>query len=179
MSIEALLADVVVALNKNTDTLSRVIEGQALALAKIDAVNKTSTRTPRATKTDAATTTQAAGEPAATNTTTAVAEVAAPTMGMDELKALASGWMKGTTDPTEQAARVEFLTKVLPPHFGTATLVGPTGIDSPEQRAQAAFFIERKKAGLPVDLNADYDFAGSPAQDRGETAEADEIDALG
>jgi hypothetical protein len=82
-----------------------------------------------------------------------------------------------TTDAGERAVRTEFAVKVLPAHFGTTKLLGAEGVQDPEQRAQAAFYIARKKLGLDVNLSADYDFAGDPGQ--GAAVEVDGTDDLG
>ena len=80
-------------------------------------------------------------------------------------------WTKSTDDADERGRRVQFL-KDMATEFGgagTAALVS-----SPENAKRAVFYIERKKSGLDVNFNADYDYDGDPAQ--GGSAPAAEAD---
>lgn len=187
MSIEAALAELTAATQKNTETSlaliaalgttaanqERLIAGQAAAIEKVDAGKSpaTATRTRgRPAKTENADT--ASEAPAAA----AASEPTGRTVSEDDLRTLAAGWMKEQTGDTDRTTVGEFL-KSVAENFGKKKLVGPvvegkehlgSGLSDPDEVKQAWFFISRKKAGLPVDFGSDYDWDG--AIDQGKAA---------
>lgn len=152
---------------KNNELLERVVAGQNAAIEKIEAPKtqrkKAEPETPAAAP--------AAETPAQPETKTPVATT---DVTDDELKAEALAWMAdvdpaGAADPTKKdvakrTACADFF-KAIVTNFGlNGTLTGPKAELDGEQRAQALFYIRRRRAGLPVDFNAEYDFDGDPAQ---------------
>lgn len=190
MSLEALLAENTAALTAQTAILERVLLGQEAAMAKLEGV--TTTRRPRATKA-AEDAVMAAGNlvaacvaevssestPAATGTQ-ADAAVSASDPTQDDLKALAMKWRGTATDDATKAKQNELLVAIVA-KIGAKKLSGPEGPTDPDQIRQAMFYIERASAGLPVDLNADYDFDGPIEQGVATAHEvvAEEDDPLG
>jgi hypothetical protein len=198
MSIEATLVELTAALQENTKTSlalsaalgvtsanqERLIAGAEVAIAKVEAGK--ATPAPRTRK-------KATEEPAATETGADVAapvsepEAKKPTgrvITEDDLRTLASDFMKAATEATERVAAGEFL-KSVAENFGLKKLVGPVvegkehlgaGISDPEEMKQAWFFISRKQAGLPVDFKADYDFDEAIDQGAAPAAADDEFD---
>lgn len=167
---------------KNNELLERVIAGQNAAIEKIEAPKATRKKADPATETPAA---AAAAEPT-TETPAAAAEPTAEVTD-DEVKAEALAWMAdvdpaGAADPAKKdvakrTACADFF-KAIVTHFGlNGTLTGPKAELNAEQRKQALFYLRRRRAGLSVDFNADYDFDGDPAQGGGasDTSADDEI----
>lgn len=168
------------ALNKNTAALERVaanqeklIAGQQAAIEKIDAGK--GGKPPAATKAADKTTTKETGKPAAKTVSdedvknAAVAYMTAVTSGMsaEDAKAKKNGECK------------QVLSAILE-HFGVGgKLTGPESKLDADQRKQAKFYLDRKAAGLKVDLNADYDFDGDPKQGADAPAAEEENDPLG
>lgn len=175
MSIEALLAentkavqDLIAAIGVNSGHLERVIAGQEAAMAKLD--GKPAPKS-RAKKEDTPPATEKKVEPAAEEPKkTAVFSLPSTEA---EMKAYVAAWTGATDDADERASRVDFL-KALATHFGGKGYGAL--VQSEETAKQAVFFIERKKLGLKVDLNAEYDFDGEPGQGGDSAAEADEDD---
>lgn len=182
MSLEALLAENTAALTTQTAILERVLLGQEAAMAKLEGATTTA-RKPRATKaaeeTAAPTGNAEASAPAATATPAdAAASASDPTQ--DDLKALAMKWRGTAADQAAKDVQNTLLVAIVA-KIGAAKLTGPEGPTDPDQIRQAMFYIERASAGLPVDLNADYDFDGPVDQGVAAAAEvvAEEDDPLG
>lgn len=183
MSLEALLAENTAALTTNTAILERVILGQEVAMAKLEGV--TTARKPRATKAaeDAALPAGnvASNESAPVATATpAAAAVSASDPTQDDLKALAMKWRETAADQAAKDVQNALLVAIVA-KIGAVKLTGPEGPTDPDQIGQAMFYIGRAAAGLPVDLNADYDFDGPVDQGVAAAAEvaAEEDDPLG
>lgn len=184
MSLEALLAENTAALTTQTAILERVLLGQEAAMAKLEGA--TTARKPRATKAAEETTAQtgnaeASSEsaPAATATPAAgAASASEPTQ--NDLKALAMKWRETAADQAAKDVQNALLVAIVA-KIGAVKLTGPEGPTDPDQIGQVMFYIERAAAGLPVDLNADYDFNGPVDQGVAAAAEvaAEEDDPLG
>lgn len=172
MSIEQLLTENTAALNRNSDLLERVIAGQEAAMAKLEGAvaAKPASRSRKPKDEDAGNAggegaSTASQEPAATPAVepAPAADAAdaadAPTATQDDVRK-AAATLKSKLSDDEAGAFMKSLVS----HFGTPKLVGDQSTLTPEQLAQAVFFFERKALGLPVDLNAEYDFAGDPGQ---------------
>lgn len=174
MTIESAIADLTAAVSAlnavtaaNTAILEKLEAGREAALAQLEhnAAAKPATRTRKKETPAAAEPTPA---PAATETVATVSD--------DDLRAAAVAYMKGAgEDATARAARGANI-KAITDHFGTATLVGPTGIQEPEQKVQALFYLKRFDAGAEVNFSAEYDFSGDPSQ--GVTG-GNDFDAIG
>lgn len=174
MSLEAALIEHAAALKANTAILERVVAGQGAAMERLENAKPATTR--GAKKAAEAT---VVAEPAA-KTEEKVAETpkteAAPAVPKiklgdgEALKAYVSAWTGSTDDAEERAKRVDLL-KAIAAHLGVAPKFG----ELMGNVREVQFYIERAKAGLPVDFNADYDFDGSPDQGGSEPA-ADESD---
>ena len=144
----------------------RFIAGQEAALVKLGDV-KPATRT------------RAKAEPAAETPKTAevkpkaepAASTALPT-DADGLKTFVGAWTCATDDAAERTKRVDFL-KAIAAELGVAAKFGELAAAT-DGIKKTVFFIERKKAGLPVDFNADYDFDAEPTQGDGEPAVDDD-----
>lgn len=187
--IEATLAALqanTAATEKNNELLERVIAGQTAAIDKIEAPK--AARAKKSTETETPATTSAAdtAPDAATETVTPAASVE---VSDDDVKTVALAWMAaidpaGAADPAKKdlakrTACADFF-KAIVENFGlSGTLTGPKSELNAEQRAQALFYIRRKAEGLGVDFNADYDFAGDPAQGGVAEADAGDDDGLG
>jgi len=90
------------------------------------------------------------------------------------------GWLASAPDAEKRKEQSAFLMSI-GQHFGVSKPFGPEGMKTDEQRQKALFFMRRKRANLPVDFKADYDFAGEPEQGpkAAATAPAEEVDELG
>ncbi len=155
-------------LNRVAENQERLLAGQQAALDKIEGGKATTTRTRRTKADDAAEQTPAAEQvqPEPEPVKSFLPDVT------DEasLKAYVSAWT-GAVEGADRAKRVELL-KAISAHFGVEPKFAPLSADAARLK-QVLFFIERSKAGQPVDFGADYDFAGDPAQG---AAAADESD---
>lgn len=153
------------ATEKNNELLARVVEGQQAAMAKLESATVTKVETKIRGK----------GAKAA-ETAKPKEEVKLKEVTQDDLKNLALPHLQSLTG----SAKADFnkFLNGMAEHFGCAKLTGPEGINEPEQLAQAVWYVERVKAGLPVDFNAEYDFTkavdapeNQPAEDAGEAEE--------
>lgn len=186
MSIEQALADntasnvaLATALAANTAVMEKLLAGRDSAVAALEAkAEGKPTRSSRKPKEDAAAGNGSDGN-AATGSQEAGATAASEPTGPsdDDLRAAATTYIQGAGDDKEARSKRAASIKSITDHFGTKTLVGETGITDPTQRVQALFYLKRFTAGSTVDFNAEYDFAGDPAQ--GGAAEADDFDAIG
>lgn len=187
MSIEAALAENTAALavhtaalSANTAILEKLEAGREAAIAQLEQkADKPATRSRK--KADEAPAGAVAGDAAgsAAEETSAVAGETA-TVSDDDIRNAAIGYVQGTAEkPTTaeerkvRGANVKSITD----HFGTKTLVGPDGINDPDQRTQALFYLGRFNAGCEVNFSAEYDFSGDPAQ--GAVAAEADFDAIG
>lgn len=155
------------ALTRSADISERVVAGQEAAMAKLGEVKTTRSRANKPTETPAAEQpeTAAAEEPAASFL---------PTMqSADDLKAHLGGWGNAAPSPEDRAARVQFL-KDMATSFGTEAKAALLFADATWLQ-KTLFYIERHKAGLPIDFKADYDFDGDPAQPGSEPAAEEEF----
>ena len=147
----------------------RLIAGQAAAIEKVEPAK----RTRSSKKEDSATGTEEktpAAEPEKV-------EVVGRVVSNDELKEIGGKFLTAAKDsgPDALTAARDFMNTLLE-EFGSPKLTGPETTLDAEQRKKAAFYIERKGAGLPVDLNADYDFDGDPTQAGGAVAATEDED---
>jgi hypothetical protein len=169
LTIEGVMTSIVAlttALNRVADNQDRLIAGQAAAIAAAEG-GKTSTRTPRASKkeeTPAPAAGQKVEEVVEPRTVEEVVAAAPEMANVDALKEYVTKWTGAATDDADKAARVGLL-KGIAGKFG----VKPAFSELFPHAVQAVFLIERaKKLGISaVDLKADYDFSGDPAQDVG------------
>lgn len=197
MSIEALIADhtaqlgaMTEALKANTAILERVVAGQQAALEKIEGAKAPTARKPRAAAAPAAEAPAAEApaaeepgksppeEPAATGSgadgAASASEsplstlVSVASTGAEAMKAYVSSWTGEGTDE-ERATKVTNLKAI-----AAELNVGLKFAELVPHAEKVVFYIERYKLGLPVDLKADYDFAGDPGQGA-EQAEDDEF----
>jgi hypothetical protein len=189
MSLEATIQALIVVQEKNTDALERLLAGREDALEQLkNAASPAATGTrSRAKKVDTVAETVVENGAAAAATTAATASVETKTVARpvdatnDELKARIAAWLG--TDPAQQAERKPQLAALLA-QLGSPAVAGEKSTITDEQRYHATFYVERFKAGLPVDFGADYDFDGdplnqdAPAADE-EPAAAEEEDMLG
>lgn len=178
MSIEAVMERLAIAVEQNNVVVEKLIAGRDAALEQL----KTAAEAPKTTRSR-----KKADEPAAVVETpaaeTPVAETPAATavtaeVTDDQLRDTAQKYIGGAgEDATARQARGANL-KAMLDHFGVAKLVGPEGLQDPEQKQQALFYLKRYDASIAVDFSADYDFAGDPAQGGAEPAAAsgDEFD---
>ena len=188
--IEATLAALqanTAATEKNNELLERVIAGQTAAIDKIEAPKAARAKKADTPAAETQATTPAADTAPATVTPAAVTPAAE--VSDDDVKTVALAWMAaidpaGAADPAKKdlakrTACADFF-KAIVENFGlSGTLTGPKSELNAEQRAQALFYIRRKAEGLGVDFNADYDFAGDPAQGGVAEADAGDDDGLG
>lgn len=181
MSIEATVAELTKAvldlsakLDVNSGHLERVIAGQEAAMAKLEGKPAATTRTrPKKEEPAAAAAEEPKTEPKKVGSNPVTSNI--PQTEAD-MKAYVAAWTGATDDADERASRVGFL-KALADHFGGKGYAAL--VQSDDTAKQAVFFIERKKLGLSVDLNAEYDFDGEPGQGGGEPAAAAEEDDFG
>lgn len=182
MSLEAALAEHTEALKANTAVTQantaiceRLVAGQSAAMEKL-AEKQEAARTGKAPTAAEKKAAEKAAEVAAAaaakpETTPPVTTGQKVPTNTEEMKAYISGWTGSTDNADERAARVQFL-KDLAKHFG----VNPAMSELVPHAKLTVFYIERKKAGQPVDFSADYDFEGDPAQGGGEPAAAAEAE---
>lgn len=154
----------------------RLLAGQQAAIEKLEAAKPASSGTRTRKPKDEP---QGNAEPAATESGAADAKTASEEKSFlpdvkdaDGLKAHVGAWTGATEDADERAKRVGVL-KAMAEHFGCAPKFAELAADS-DRLKQSLFFIERAKAGLPIDFSADYDFAGDPKQDGGVAAVVEE-----
>lgn len=168
---EALLANTAV-VARNNELAEQIVAGRADAIAAIKdqtaeaakpatRSRKAAAETPPATETPA-TTTPAVTETAATVTTAApAATTPAPApVSIDDLRKAFGGYLEAATTPEARKERAEAIVKPILTHFAVAKITDL----SADQAVQAMFFLKRHEAGIAIDYNADYDFAGDPTQ---------------
>jgi len=194
MSIDTTVASVLAAieaqtaaLTRNSDLLERVVAGQEAAMAKLEGSPAPARRSSRkaaepaaaepaaasgnadtssASDTASAAAAGSASEPAATGVGPIVAEIGEDS---EKLKAFVGTWTGGTDDQTERARRVQLL-KDIAAKLGVPTQFGALI----PHLSRVVFYIERDRAGATVDLTAEYDFAGDPAQEVAAAAAGDD-----
>lgn len=156
------------ALTRVADNQEKLLAGQNAALAKIDEGKSTSTRKPRAAKTEEApAAATAAEEPAGFLPKVALGDTEA-------FKGVISPWLaeaaKGTPEATE---RLGFL-KDLANHLAVEpkNFFGPVAADA-DKLKEALFLFTRKKGGHDVTFGAEYDLDGDPAQEVAAPADDD------
>ena len=192
MSLEAEIAELRGTVTALTEVLKqqiavteRVVAGQAAAIEKLEAAKPSSagTRTRKQKEEPAAAADEGKSNdaPADTASGAAAASSASETKSFlpdvkdaDGLKAHVGAWTGATEDADERAKRVGVL-KAMAEHFGCAPKFAELAADA-DRLKQSLFFIERAKAGLPIDFKADYDFGGDPKQDGGASEVAAEED---
>jgi hypothetical protein len=167
MSFEALLERVAVAIERNTESVEKLCAGRDAALAQFEKVATAGEAPkPRSRK-------KADAEPAAGNGAAAAAEttetVAAasqpatePSIADDDLRNAAQAYIGGAGDDVAARQARGANLKAILDHFGVSKLVGPEGLQDPEQKQQALFYLKRYDAGITVDFAQDYDFSGDP-----------------
>lgn len=155
------------ALNRVADNQDRLIAGQEAAIAKVEAAKPA--RAPR----KAAAEPTPEPEPAADEASEKLTFKQHTITDAAALEAYAKEWTGGA-EGDEKVARVQLL-KDMAAHFGCAPKFAEFAADA-DRLKQVVFFIERKKAGLDVNLKADYDFDAEPTQGGAPAAAADESD---
>jgi hypothetical protein len=147
------------ATEKNNDLLSRVVEGQQAAMAKLESATVTKVET------------KGRGKNAKTTETEKPKEEAKPKeVTQDDLKDIALPHLQSLKGD-DKTKFTKFLNGMAE-HFGCTKLTGPEGISEPEHIAQAVWFVNRVKAGLPVDFNAEYDFTKAVDAPENQSADA-------
>lgn len=158
------------ALNRVADNQDRLLAGQQNAIEKIEAGKPATTRTRKPKEKPAAA--EAEEKPAAAE---AVVETPAAFFTVpatvDAFKEYVGAWT-GEVDKEspERAKRVDLL-RAIASNFGV-------GAKFPElfpHVKEAVWYIERSKAGLPVDFKADVDFDSDPAIGGAAPADEDEF----
>lgn len=77
----------------------------------------------------------------------------------EAIKKAFGNWFGETDDEDERAARRAFVSTIVEKLGGNLSELHL------ENRRMSIFYLRRKRAGLEVDLDAEYDFNGSPTQD--------------
>ena len=181
MSLEAKIeeltgtvAALIAIVEKQVGIQERLAAGAAAAMEKMESGKAgaaegkaTRTRKPKDAEAEATPTPKPAEEPAPT---ASGAEDAASVASDVSFGEFAKKWMndvpnldtkdKSSAGYPEYQKRGKLLMGILG-HFGVAKV----GELPEEKHSKAKFFIERSIAGKEVDFDADYDFAGDPAQD--------------
>ncbi|WP_242136965.1 hypothetical protein [Sphingomonas sp. TREG-RG-20F-R18-01] len=172
MSIDTAIAELntnilalVAALKVTGENQERLIAGQGAAIAKVEAPKRT-----RRTKEEIAADDAAAAATGTASTTEADTGAKARTVSDEELRAIAPKYLNGTVD--DATKKREFMQSMMA-ELGTSKLCGPESKLDADARLRAAFYLERKAEGLPVDFSAEYDFNGDPTQPGSEPAEDD------
>ena len=156
MSLEAAIAKLTsevelsrAATEKNNELLSRVVEGQQAAMAKLEGATVA-----KVTKkeSDAKASTSTKG----TKSSKTVKEDKPKEVTQDDLKDAAVPHLQSLKG--EASATFKAFLNGMAEHFGCSKLTGPDGISDAGDLAQAVWFVNRFKEGLPVDFNAEYDF---------------------
>lgn len=184
MTIEAAIAGLTEAMNKNTETglaliaalkvtgenQERLIAGQAAAIEKVEAPKQTRTRAKKDEQAPVAEKPESQEEPLQDTPTVTVSD--------DDLRQVAGDFLKGDGKLTAEQVteRRDFVASVMA-ELGTKKLCGPESTLDADGRKKASFFIKRKGEGLKVDFGADYDFDGDVTQ--GGEPEASAEDDLG
>jgi cytochrome c1 len=193
MSLEQALAENTAALTRNSELLERVVAGQEAAIEKLNSGTTSRKRTPKAdaapaaegataedtsgnatgAEAEAADTASGAGAATPAAEPTGVATIVAGITNEEQLKGYVSAWTGSTEDAAERGQRVELL-KGMSAKLG----VNPKFAELVPHTAKVVFFIERAKAlGTPaVDVEAAYDFDGSPSQEVTPAATASDFD---
>lgn len=180
-SLEELIVGLTEAVNRNTASIDTLVAGRDAALAQLEKVAAEPKPATRSRKKAESAEGNAAGS--AEGGSTAESQAASPSSAPatpivtdDALRAAATEYVGGAgDDQAERQARGKNI-KAITDHFGTKTLVGETGIQEDDQRAQALFYLKRFEAGLKVDFGAEYDFAGDPGQGAEPAAADDDFD---
>jgi len=179
MSIEAKLDALIEALAANTAQLTvlaanheRLIAGQQAAIDKIETPKATRTRKPKEEE-PAGNAAEAASTGSAEAAATAVVE---RSVSDDDVKKVALQYRERAETDAQKKKCAEFMASLLA-RYNTPKLVGPDATLDDDQRKEAEFFFRRLLAGCTVDLSADYDLDGDPAQ--AGAAPAEEDDPLG
>ena len=176
MSLELKIETLTATLARNNELMEQLVATRQEGLAKIEALSDTKggaedaaaaaekpARRTRATKAEPA--------PAAKEEPKKVkASKHLPKLDDESIRAYMGEWMGTFKTKEDRQPHVEFI-KSVQEYFGTATLVGDTGIPL-DDRKQAMFFIARHREGLPVNFDADYDFDGEPTQGGAEETDA-------
>lgn len=193
MSIEKLLEDVKASLDKNTamqgevlaalksnnSTMETLVEGRADAIAALtsnkDDEKPATTRKPRTKKADPE------PEPEKVEKTEPKKAAWSPDITVDGLRAAFTPYLTGETDPEKKKARIANVSAILA-EIGVETInpmEGKKALETDEDKRRAVFYVERYKAGLPVDFNADYDFDADPTKQDEKAEEPAEDDMVG
>ena len=194
MSIEKLLEDVKASLDKNTAqqgeilaalksntaTMETLIEGRTDAIAALTSNSDdkpTPTRKPRAKKADP--------EPEAEKAEEKKPEPKkaewSPDLSADGLRSAFSPYLTAVKDDADKKARIANVSAILS-EIGVETInpiEGKKALETDEDKRRALFYLERFKAGLPVDFNADYDFNADPTTQDVKAEEPADADLVG
>ena len=182
----AMQAEVLAAVKANTGTMETLVEGRADAIAALTSNNDDKpapTRKTRAKKADAEPETDKADEKKAEDKK-AEPETAAkwsPDLSPDGLRAAFSPYLTGETDPDKKKARIANVSAILA-EIGVETInpiEGKKALETDDDKRRALFYLERFKAGLPVDFNADYDFNADPTTQDVKAEEPADADLVG
>jgi len=183
MSIEAAIEALTAAVQENTAEMKVMNAGREAALAQLtdaaaSGTPKPASRSRKKAEAEAPAATDA-GNGASAPSTAAASDAAAPSptattpeVTEDDLRNAAQTYIAGAGQDAAARAERGGQIKAITTHFGTATLVGETGINGADERKQALFFLRRLNEGLPVNFSHDYDFDGDVTQDDGAPATA-------
>lgn len=142
----------------------RLVAGQAAALEKIEGGKEkaTTTRRTRAAKDEPeAAPAPKAEEPAPTASGAEDAASASSEPKKVSFADYAKAWLNSQEQGSAEYKRRGKLLMSILGNFGAGKI---SEVDEKHHTA-AVFFIKRDEAGKPIDFDAEYDFAGDPAQD--------------
>lgn len=176
MSIEALLAQTIEALDRNTAATLTLAAGRDEAIEQLKASQAAEASKPARTSRKKADEPAAATTPAPTPTpepevTRTMRQV---DYSEDGVKALAGKFIQQDTDKDAMQTRAGQVVEMCK-FFKSPKVAGPESTLTDETRYMATFFLERMLAGLPIDYMLDYDFDGDPLFDKPEGAPVDDI----
>jgi hypothetical protein len=172
MALEALIERLCVAVEQNTAATEKLVAGRDEAIAQLTA-GSGGAEAPKTTrgrkKADDAVVAAVQEAPAEQVVEQAPTPTPAKAMRQvdyttDGVFNLASGYLQESGITQDEMGKRAANIKAVIDHFGATA--GIRSIATDEQRYQATFFLERFKAGLPVNFGQDYDFDGDPLFDQ-------------
>lgn len=171
MSLEQKIEKLTEALAKNNELLTAVVAGQKAAMTKLTEASTVTTTSNKAANTADNTTSTRRGRPPKVETPAKESKTTSSVEFTNEmLKEATLPWMTAAKGD-EKAAIKDFL-KALTTEFGVTKV---TEIADQDELKRALFYVARRKEGLEVDFNAEYDFDGEPTQDVGGSEAEDDM----
>lgn len=168
MSLEQKIEALTAILTEQVELQKALVEGQKKAVALMGSGGAAAAEAAKPARTrkspDPTPTPETkVAEPAPAAETPAASEGADPAVyNQAALQKVAGDWLTSLPEAKKQVAK-DFA-KAMGDRFGLEKFMGPTGLQDPDDIKKAMFWIDRKRAGLAVDFNADYDYDGSPEQ---------------